>query len=86
MNQTPSAADNGASHATPLEGVEEEIMSRAKIMMTDTGKAGQSTPLTDNDLAHVSGGATPKLYEFCAKGTHVQSGHDRWIQIESWHI
>jgi hypothetical protein len=58
-------------------------MSKSAIMTTDTGTASEPAALPDKDLDAVTGGASPKLMEAGAKGEHVQSGHERWIEVQS---
>jgi type VI protein secretion system component Hcp len=60
-------------------------MSTFETKTTDTGTAGEPAALTDKDLEVVIGGATTKLLQACANGTHVQSGRDQWIDVLSFH-
>jgi hypothetical protein len=59
-------------------------MSTFETKTTDTGTAGEPAALTDKDLEVVIGGATPRLLEACANGTHVQSGREKWIDVISY--
>ena len=59
-------------------------MSKPETMTTDTGTAGEPDALTDKDLEAATGGASPKLFQYCANGTHVQSGHEGWIEVQSY--
>ena len=59
-------------------------MSKSETMTTHTGAAREPDALTDKELDAVIGGATPKLYEAACKGTHVQSGHEKWIEVLSY--
>jgi hypothetical protein len=57
-------------------------MSKSEIMTTDTGTASEPAAVTDKELDAVTGGS-PLLVKVCATGAHVQSGHERWIEIQS---
>ena len=59
-------------------------MSKSETMTKDTGTAGEPDALMDKELNGVTGGASPVLFQACANGTHMQSGHEKWIEVQSY--
>jgi bacteriocin-like protein len=58
-------------------------MSKPETKTTDTGKAGEPAALTDKELDAITGGASPELFQVCATGRHMPSGHEKWIELNS---
>ena len=59
-------------------------MNKSESMTTDTGKAGEPAALTDKELDAVTGGASARLFQACADGTHMPSAHEGWIEVQSY--
>ena len=59
-------------------------MSKSETMTKDTGTAGEPDALMDKELNAVTGGASARLFQACANGTHMPSAHDGWIEVQSY--
>jgi hypothetical protein len=58
-------------------------MSKSAITTTDTGTTNEPAALTDKELDAATGGSSPVLLEACVKEEHLQSGHEKWIEVQS---